>query len=294
MQPDSFQDLLNQGKAYIGLIPKDSHLAAKYKEAKVTFTTLQYTKMVARRLDLLFSYPILIFGLIGLWTLRKKRTARGTLVLLLLGVGLAYCVLFYRSVYIHVWHTYYLAAPIAILAALGARTALSGTHEKVRNGLASSLNWSRSAVFLLVALAIVGGLPRLHSLHQIQIKILPGDQFEQSMFIKKVGTHIESVTPVHDIVLTNLHNIGGAFSYYAERKVVYGMDSLPTLQDFLRKTPRKAGVHLLMWQEPDMHIEADALYHWLEEKAKSEEFVIQGYRFFWFTLSPEALVEVGG
>lgn len=297
VQPDSFQDLLNQGKAYMGLIPKDSPLVAKYKEAKVTFTILEYTKTVANRLDILFSYPILILSLIGLWTLLKERTARSISVLLLLGVGLAYCVLFYRSVYIHVWHTYYLAAPIAILAALGASTALSKNETNVPVQQNSSFGWSTPAIFLLVALAIVGGIPRLKSLHEIQVKLLPGDQHEQATFLKSVATNVRAKTSGQDIILTNLpkgSRSSTAFAYYVERKIVWNMDSVSVLYDFFKEPLRAGPVHFLMWRGPEISDDVDALYRWLLERGKVTEFVVQGHRFLWFTLSADVSDQVEG
>jgi hypothetical protein len=285
VDPQSLTDLLNQGKVYMGLIGKESPLAAKYEESKVSFTAFQYGKTAASRLDLLFSYPLILLGALGIWATRKDRRAQGRLVFVLLGVALAYCVVFYRSVYIHVWHTYYLSAPLAIFGALGAREVFS------RNRQSSGL--SRCAAVLLVALTLTGLLPRLWSLHQIQIKVLPGDGHEQATFLKSVATEVRARSKPSDVILTNLTEMPGlriALPYYAERKIVWGVDNSGKLSAFPEGMPRQREIRFLMWRAPEPAKKDDELYRQLVMAGRAEELVIEGHHFLWFTCDLQTLM----
>jgi len=285
VDPESLTHLLNQGKVYMGLIGKESPLAAEYEEAKISFTAFQYGKTAASRLDLLFSYPLLLLGTLGMWVARSDRSAQGRLVFVLLGVALAYCVIFYRSVYIHVWHTYIFSAPLAILGALGAIDVFSRNYKNP--GL------SRRAAVLVVALALTGALPRLWSLHQIQVKVLPGDRHEQATFLENVGNEVRARSKPPDLILTNLASLPGmrkALPYYAERKIVYGVENSERLSAFLESAPRQRNVRFLMWRAPEQGKGDNELYRQLMMAGTVEELVIGEHRFLWFTCDLRTLI----
>lgn len=285
VNPGSFKDLLYQGMTYMGLIPHDSPLAAKYVEAQITFTPFQYFRKLSKTFDLFFSYPVLILTLIGFWNVFRKRNLARSLLLFLLAVALANSLFFYRSLFFHPWWIYYFAAPFAILTALSTSAVFSVNNPENPKITDTTLGWQKPAVFFLVALIIVGCLPRLKSLHEMQIKVLPGDQFEQAFFIKKLAAHIKSLSQTSDVVLTNLRK-QGTVSYYAERKIVGDIASVSSLDRFLAGPKLGGTVHFLMWRGPTVTDNEDRLYHRLRE-TRLTKFTLNGYHFMWFTLNSE-------
>jgi 4-amino-4-deoxy-L-arabinose transferase-like glycosyltransferase len=286
VDPDSFNDLLNQGLVYMGLLSRDSPVAARYRETQVTFTALQYTIRVLSRLDLLFSYPILILSLIGLWHIRKEKRPYETLIFVLLGVGFSYCVIFYRSVFIHYWHTYYLSAPIAILAALGARSVFAGDGEE----RTSKLVPKQTAIFLLAAVVVAGMIPRLWSLHQIQTKLLPGDQLERATFLKEVGSRVRSFSRANSLILANIppparRQVG----YYSARKIIWGVDSTQLLTEQLKGVLPGTHVHFLFWSPENSFHNPGELYAELKQRGSVTPFSVDGYRFAWINLDTQTV-----
>lgn len=290
VDPQSFKDLLYQGMAYMGLISRESAVATRFVEAKVTFTPLQYARRAVVRLDLLFSYPLLILAAVGLWDLRRTKGARERLVLTLLGVALAYSVVFYRSVFIHAYHTYYFSAPVALLAALGARAVFVGMRGEQVNSL---LGKSALPLAFLGVLVIAGMLPRLKSLHRMQIKLLPGEQHESAQFLKTVAQRIREMSRDYDVILTNLpkSKAHSPVGYYSERKIVWNVDSVSSLETLAKSSGEEDGLHFLYWKSHDGAEERDELFVRLVEMANPNEFTVDEHRFLWFTLLPGVAAE---
>ena len=181
--PKNIGSVVYQGMTYMGLIGTDSPLALRYTEANITFTPMQFIKKTLGKIDNLYAYPVPLMALFGAWFERNERDAQRTLVWILVFVALSYCIIFYRSVYIHLWHTYYLTAPMAILAAIAIRK-LFVWHSQDQYIPKVTL------VFVL-ALILFGAVPRLLDLYSLQIKLLPGDQLEQRDFLKAVALEIK-------------------------------------------------------------------------------------------------------
>jgi len=267
VNPESITSIVNQGKVYMGLIGNDSPLATRYHEATITFTAGQYIKTVVGKFDLMFAYPLILLALLGLWGTRKARGARETLVFLPLLLALAYCVVFYRSVFIHQWHTYYFAAPFAILAALAAGRMMKAESD-------SQIRWRGTTAVFLLAVTLSGAMPRLQSLHEFQPRLLPGEQHEPAEFIREIALRIKTLSRPADLVLTNLPNTAGNIvGYYAERHIEWSA----SLDDTQTKKPRGT-THFLLWQPEDKPLELSPL------SGVVVQFSVRGHRFLWLTL----------
>ena len=228
---------------------------------------MQFIKQTLVKIDNLYAYPIVLMALFGTWFERNERDASRTLVWILVFVALSYCIIFYRSVYIHLWHTYYFTAPMAILAAIAIRK-LFVWH--------SPAQYIRKVTLVFVlALILFGAVPRLLDLYSLQIKLLPGDQLEQSDFLKAVAIEIKRHSEPDDIIVSPLPpNSGHILSYYSGREVFLGRNPA---QDAIASTSRRVQYFDLM---PPTRVNSQSVpfLH-----AKKQEFIVQGHRFIWLT-----------
>ncbi|MEI6335813.1 MAG: glycosyltransferase family 39 protein [Methylococcaceae bacterium] len=265
--PQSIESVVYQGMTYMGLIGKDTPLALIYTEATVTFTPMQFIMQTLGKIDNLYAYPVPLMALFGAWFERNERDASRTLVWTLVFVALSYCIIFYRSVYIHLWHTYYFTAPMAIFAAIAIRK-LFVWHNQDRYT-------PKVTLVFVMALILSGAVPKLLGLYSLQIKLLPGDQLEQSDFLKAVAIEIKRHSEPDDIVISPLPpNAAHIISYYSGREVFLGKT---TVQDTIASTSRRIHYFDLM---PTTSVNSESVSF---SHAKRQEFTVQGHRFIWLT-----------
>ena len=184
-------------------------------------------------------------ALFGAWFERNERDASRTLIWILVFVALSYCIIFYRCVYIHLWHTYYFTAPMAILAAIAIR--------KLFVWYSPAQFIPKVTLVFVLALILSGAIPRLLDLYSLQIKLLPGDQLEQRDFLKAVALEIKR---------------------HSEREVFLGKNKITHASDSISRR-----VHYFNWIPPTV-VNSEPI-HFLP--AKKQEFIVQGHQFIWLT-----------
>ena len=265
--PQNIGSVVYQGMTYMGLIGTDSPLALRYTEANITFTPMQFIKQTLGKIDNLYAYPVPLMALFGAWFERNERDASRTLVWTLVFVALSYCVIFYRSVYIHLWHTYYFTAPMAIFAAI--------TIRKLFVWHSQDQYIPKVTLVFVLALILSGAIPRLLDLYALQIKLLPADQLEQSDFLKAVALEIKRHSVPDDIIVSPLPpNSAHILSYYSGREVFLGRNPAQDASD----SPSQR-VHYFNWMPPtSVNSQSAPFLH-----AKKQEFIVQGHRFIWLT-----------
>jgi 4-amino-4-deoxy-L-arabinose transferase-like glycosyltransferase len=285
VNPADLQDTVEQGKVYMGLIAKGDPEGAKFVETAVIFSFSTYVKQLTTRLDILFAYPVLVSAAAGLWLLRYQGWEKGSIVLMLAGAGLAPCLVFWRSVYIHWWDTYFLTAPIAVLAALSC-VYLYGLVTRHMDTPSPTIP-NTPAVFvqaLFVGMVLAGAIPRLYELHQVQPRLLPEGQLEQVELIPGLGEAIARRTPADAHVLIALAASSSAASgvgYYSWRRLVWDTTDGNKLAAALAGVSRPRPVFLLDWIDP--HLGSGSAPP-LTATDKSEVFQIAGQRFRWTRL----------
>jgi hypothetical protein len=206
-------------------------------------------------------------ALFGVWFERNERDASRTLVWTLVFVALSYCIIFYRSVYIHLWHTYYFTAPVAILAAIAIRK-LFFWHSQDQY-------IPKVTLVFVMALILSGAVPRLLNLYSLQIRLLPVDQLEQSDFLKAVALEIKRHSEPDDIIVSPLPpNSGHILGYYSGREVFLGQNKIP---DASASTSRR--IHYFDWMS-STGVNSESVPF---SSAKRQEFTVQGHRFMWLT-----------
>ena len=134
---------------------------------------------------------------------------------------------------------------------------------------------SKVTLIFVVALILFGAVPRLLNLYSLQIKLLLGDQLEQSDFLKAVAIEIKRHSEPDDIIMSPLApNAGYILSYYSGREVFLGKNKIP---DASYSTSQR--VHYFNWMPPtSVNSQSAPFLH-----AKKQEFTVQGHRFIWLT-----------
>jgi len=285
--PELVFSVFYQGMAYIGLIPSTSELAKVYTEAQLDVSLWQYFRHILTRLDQLFSYPIILLALAGGFILTKdgKPSGQRWLVILLLIVPVLNWLLFWKSMYIHPWWGYYFTAPFAVLAAVA-------TYEFIAIGCSSSektgcTNKTSTIIgVFIISMTMVGSLPRIAKLHEEQIRLLPGEQFEQADFIKEVAQEITRISAPDSTILTNLPQSGTKriLPYYAKRNMVNELSSVEQVDAFLRAKQDKNKVYFLLSVTPSHQDKNDHLINYLNSSKEQATFIIQNHQFTWFIL----------
>jgi hypothetical protein len=126
-----------------------------------------------------------------------------------------------------------------------------------------------------MALILSGAVPRLLDLYSQQIKLLPGDQLEQSDFLKTVALEIKQHSEPGDIIMSPLlSNATHIISYYSGREVFLGKNKIQNASD---STFRR--IHYFDWMPPTSVNSGPVPF----SHAKKQEFTVQGHRFIWLT-----------
>jgi hypothetical protein len=112
-------------------------------------------------------------------------------------------------------------------------------------------------------------------LYSLQIKLLPGDQLEQSDFLKAVAIEIKRHSEPDEIIVSPLPpNSGHILSYYSGREVFLGKNKVPDASD-----SNSRRVHYFDWM-PATSFNSEPVPFL---PAKRQEFTVQGHRFIWLT-----------
>ena len=286
--PELVFSVFYQGMAYIGLIPPTSELAKHYIEAQLDVSLWQYFRHILTRLDQLFSYPIILLALAGGFMLTKdgKPSDQRWVIIVLIAVPILNWLLFWKSMYIHPWWGYYFTAPLAVLAAIA-------TYEFIAIGYSSRektcLTNKTSTVIgaFIISMTMVGSIPRIGKLHEEQVRLLPGEQFEQANFIKEVAKEINRISVPDSIIFTNLPKSGTdrILPYYAKRNMVNELGSVEQIDVFLREKQDKNKIYFLLYAKPLTQDKNDSLINYLNLSRDKIAFTIQKHQFIWFKLA---------
>lgn len=285
--PELVFSVFNQGKAYIGLISPTSELAKQYIEAQLDVSLWQYFRHVLINLDQLFAYPILLLALAGSFMLPKDgiQNNQRWVVLVLISVPILNWLLFWKSMYYHLWWGYYFTVPLAVLAAIATNefmSTASSLNEKAF--LANKTGITIGA--LIISMTMVGSIPRIVKLQEVQTKLLPGEQFEQAGFIKDVAKEITRNSEPDSFILTNLPESGvrRILPYYANRNMLSELDTVEKVDAFL-KEHQKNKIYYLLFKEPLPQVNNNNLSSYLKSSRIHKPFNIQKHQFIWVDLS---------
>lgn len=287
VDPESVRFLVGKGLIYSGLAPANSEWTAEIVSAvKQDFSLLDLAEKLIPRLSLLFSFPIFLFAAFGVRVAYRWRDPVKWAPFLLLAVALLYCVIFYKSLYIHLWGTYYLAAPVALFAAAGADV-LFGEEEASKSFIGDWTRWRRGVLIFLSLMLVTDAGVRLLTLGESTIHLLPGEQYEQPAFIRDVAAQVRSHSGPGDAILTNLPWMGALqiLPYYAKREVVCEIVSVDVLEQWIADNPGRPW-RFLYWSEPrgDGWELTEPVLKRLEQEANApgKDLVVDYQRFFWF------------
>lgn len=290
---DAIVDLLHQGMAYTGLVSPDSAIAQHIVEARITFTTKEYLFRLLRNVTLNFGMIPFMLALFGMAALKQAKEFRG-IVLVLLVVALGDCLLFWRSLYFHLWWQHLLTAPLAILSAVAANTMLTSISKNSEASRSSNLGTALLAALVLPILVTL--VYNVWQLSQEQTRMLPTSQMESANFLPLLGEKIRSNTKMGDQILTNLapppdgnNPYEGILPYYARRVFEPGMTKPQEIMDYQGKSESTAGnAYFLLWSDKEHKVDG-ALSAWLSGNATLSEISVAGQRFGFFKLVAPSL-----
>ena len=285
----AIMDLVHQGMAYMGLVPASSDIAKHVVEAQITFTWREYVFRLMRNVTLNFGMIPFALALFGLVALSKDRAFRGIVVVLTI-VALGDCLLFWRSLYFHLWWQHLLTAPLAILSAAAVDTLLISISGKSVGNSGSNLRVALVAALTLPIL--VTSVYNVWQLSEEQTRMLPIGKSEPVDFIRVLGRSIRADTKMGDIILTNLAPISkgdGPYKrilpYYARRVVEPGMASSKRVMEYLGKREGSLGdAYFLLWSN-NVHKDGGDLSKWLHGNAGVSSISVAGQNFLLFKIN---------
>jgi dolichyl-phosphate-mannose-protein mannosyltransferase len=216
-----------------------------------TFRTFVETEL--QRSVVYFTWPVVALAVVGFGsvvrsTLQRRGMALAHGVLLLfLGLGASHVLLFKQSAMGHDYYIYYLLPAVAVAAGIGAtRLATPGSLRPVR-------------VTALVALALAFVVATARTTRELHATAWP-----ERRFYVQLGTWLHDHTDFRDRVLANVTLEGPFVSFYADRDVVEGIDSLPKLRQ-----ARTASSVLVMRVGRTPHLERVIRRHYAVETIRS-------------------------
>ncbi|MGA9164330.1 MAG: glycosyltransferase family 39 protein [Thiobacillus sp.] len=285
----SLLSLLHQGLAYAGFVPEDSDIASTVVEAQIAFSPKAYFFRLVQNFDLAFGAIAALLAMLGLVFVRSHRELKHV-VLVLSCVVLGTFMIFWRSLFFHLWWLHLLTVPLAILGAVAVAGMLDfAGHEKQAYGQAA-----KAGIMAAVALPVM--LTMLYSVWQLsgeQIRVLPEGRPERPDFIRELGRRIHRSTAIHDQVLTNLvpgrektNSYIRTLPYYSRRVIVPGITSPGQIRPQLAQKDAQPGgaTYFLLEPEAGAGLMEGGLIAWLHSHGSVVPLSIQGHRFELFKL----------
>lgn len=280
VDPASVLDLAHQGLAYTGLFAADGAVVANIKEARIDFTAGEYLFRIVGNLDRGFGLMALLLAALGLVALRERPAIRAH-VFVLGFAALLTLLVFWRSLYFHLWWLQLLAAPLALLgaAAVHALQANLGTPSATRRR-----GTELAVLFAVLVPVAVGMVYNVRALGSEQIRVLPEHLRENPDFIPELGRRLGALTAPGERVLTNLAAVPSSIAnpyarilpYYARRGIEAGIQHPDEAAD---RFAAGAGTHFLLGPLDDPGTATDALAAWLRTRSEARSFDVQGHRF---------------
>ncbi len=278
VDPASVLDLAHQGLAYTGLFSPDDSAVTNIKEAHIPFTFSEYTFRIVDNFDRGFGLMALLMAALGLVAIRELPTIRRDLFVLGFTVLLTLLV-FWRSLYFHLWWLQLLAAPLALLGA----SAVQALQAGFRALPAMQRRGSDVAVLLAVLISLaIGMMYNMRALSNEQIRVLPEHLRENPDFIPELGRKLGALTAPGERVLTNLGMIASSIAnpyarilpYYARRQIEAGITRSDEAAEGFAD-----GAYFLLGPLNDPKVDIAALAEWLPARSIASTFAVQGHQF---------------
>ncbi|MDP2832082.1 MAG: glycosyltransferase family 39 protein [Pseudomonadota bacterium] len=286
----SVLDLLHQGLAYTGLYSQGGAVAQNIIEAKIDFSASEYVFRLVKNYDSAFGLVSALLALIGLLYSARFKEARYCAFALLF-VALGTFIVFWRSLYFHLWWLHLLAAPLAMLGAVAINGIVAGAKAE---GFASSAA-ARALLIGALAMPVVVGM--LYNARQIggeQVRVLPEQYPEKPDFIRELGRGIGGLTSAGDQVMTNLTQIKSSIAnpysrilpYYSRRIIVSGITNPNEVQRQFDLSDQMitGGRYFLLFAHQQPDAAELRLSAWLEAAATRTPLKIQGHSLYLYKL----------
>jgi 4-amino-4-deoxy-L-arabinose transferase-like glycosyltransferase len=283
--PGSLADLLDQARVYMGLYSFQDSVTLKYPGEARPVPFPEMALRVLYQFDTLFAYPVLILAALGVWTVVRAEGI-GSAKLLLFAVAVLYTVVFYRSVILHYWHMYYFVAPVALFAPIGmAALVVAGSPASASRNAAPIFSPLLGA--FLMSLLLIGMIPRLRVLHQMQIKIFPDADSQPALFGRDLADLVRALSHANDTIVMDLpkddEKIRQTIGYYAARHLRWGSQGLQSMSGIVPAAQAQIKyVKVASSPESAWNKELEAKFR---EIGIVTRFLIDGYPVYWVTVT---------
>lgn len=289
VDPASVLDLLHQGLAYAGLFSPDGAVVANIKEARIEFTLQEYVFRLVKNLDSGFGLMALLLASVGIVLARPLHQARDYGLVLAI-TSVITMVVFWRSLYFHLWWLQLLAAPLALMSAVAVQALMQSTAPHFRS------NPGRGPLLLLLAVLIPVGIGMIYNVRALaseQIRVLPESLHEGPDFIRQLGRQLQGLTSQGDEILTNLGPVASSIAnpyarilpYYARRRIEADVTRPEELD---RRLAAGKGTHFLLGPMDHPGTDMGTLKAALDRRAEPHTLVVAGHRLALYRLTPPA------
>lgn len=295
VDPASVMDLVHQGLAYAGLFSPDGAVVANIKEARIEFTLQEYVFRLVKNLDSGFGLMALLLAAVGAVLVRPHHEVRDY-GLVLAFTSVVTMVVFWRSLYFHLWWLQLLAAPLALMSAVAVQALVKSTAPHFKPGS------GRGPLLLLLAVLIPVGIGMIYNVRALaseQIRVLPESLHESPDFIRQLGQKLQGLTTQGDQILTNLGPVASSIAnpyarilpYYARRRIEANITRPEELE---RHIADGKGTHFLLGPMDQLGTELGALRSQLDRRSDAQTFIVAGHRFGLYPLAQAAGIATNG
>ncbi|MGY6276405.1 GtrA family protein [Methylomonas sp. MgM2] len=226
---ESVNDLLNQGLAYMGAFTHNGEIAKTIKEAKVSFSLVEYFYRLINNVDICFGIISILLSLLGWSFLKKEQTVTGTILIIFFS---AFCplLIFWRSLYMHIWWLHLVSVPLAIFSAIAIDSIIKLAEDNIEY---DGVKIKRSIIISICLVVSVTTIHNYISLSRLQERLLPEGNHEKPSFIKETGSFIYKNTVVGSQILTNLNQNDRLLQYYSRRKINFDIKFKNEIETFV-------------------------------------------------------------
>ena len=277
-------NLLDQGRAYAGWYTPGGVVAHQMVEAKISFSAREYLFRLVKNYNTAFGQTSIFLPLLGVVFMGRLKGLYGYTVILLAAPLMTFLI-FWRSLFFHLWWLQLLAAPLAILGAV----AVNGVLRLLENFQGKVVNITHAGIIGAIFVpTIIGMLYNVQALSSYQIRLLPGDKQEAPDFVKVLGNRLREDTSRGDRILTNLTpnplSIADPFTevlpYYSRRETTPGVESPSQVNTYLDESGAERHKFVfLLYLGQGKKAKDVGLRSWLNNNGKATSFTIHGEDF---------------
>ena len=280
---DSLLNLIHQGLAYTGLIKAGSEIAKTVIEANIEFSIKEYIFRLIKNFNTDFGIISIMLAMLGMAFVNKNKAIKHIAIMLLV-VALCPLVIFWRSLYFHIWWLHLLTIPLAIFSAV----AVAYIIALVEKDSLCDINKIKQGVVMAICFPVLVSTSfNLWELSHWQERLLPAGVYESPNFIRLLGERIYDATALGDQILTNLPVSEKMLPYYSRRIITANLTLPEHIEKWLtpKNTLSNSHVYFLLAVTTTTNPIEQLLHRWLKNHEVATAFIIDKNQFYLYKLN---------